>query len=63
MLIGHEREQKPSIEETIQHYGVLTKPAGETFEYSNLGYGVLSNIVSQTSRQSFADFVLQKLFD
>jgi CubicO group peptidase (beta-lactamase class C family) len=62
MFIGHEIESLPGIEETIRRYGVLTKPAGETFEYSNLGYGVLSHIVSRTSNQTFADFLRQRVF-
>lgn len=62
MFIGNEIGQIPQVEETIRRYGILTKPAGEIFEYSNLGYGVLSLIVSRTSNQPFGDFLKQKIF-
>jgi CubicO group peptidase (beta-lactamase class C family) len=45
--------EQPSIADVIQAYGVLVNPPGERFEYSNLGMGIIADIVA---RQSGVDF-------
>jgi len=52
----------PQIDETIMRHGVTTKPVGESFEYSNLGYGILSRIVTQRSGSTFSDFIKRQIF-
>lgn len=52
----------PSPDEAILRYGQLFNPPGEHYEYSNLGYGVLSYVVSRISGEAFADYVRQAVF-
>jgi CubicO group peptidase (beta-lactamase class C family) len=49
-------------EQMIQRYGVLIWRPGERFDYSNLGYGVLSEVVRHVSRESYADFMRDSVF-
>ena len=53
----------PPMDETIRRYGNLVFPPGETFEYSNLGYGVLSYVIERVSGRSFRDFMRHEVFD
>ncbi|MBL6852711.1 MAG: beta-lactamase family protein [Alphaproteobacteria bacterium] len=54
--------RRPSVDETIRRYGNLVAPPGEHFEYSNLGYGVLSDVISRVSGKSFADYMRDAVF-
>ncbi len=49
-------------EAMIRRYGVLIWRPGERFDYSNLGYGVLSEVVRHVSGESFGDFVRDSIF-
>ena len=52
----------PSMDETILHFGNLVTAPGERFQYSNLGYGVLSDVISRVSGKSYADYMRQEVF-
>jgi CubicO group peptidase (beta-lactamase class C family) len=52
----------PTMDETIARYGILVTAPGETFQYSNLGYGIIDYIISRTSGQSYADFMRTRVF-
>jgi CubicO group peptidase (beta-lactamase class C family) len=49
-------------EETIRRYGTLFWRPGERFDYSNLGYAILGNVISRVSGRSYADFMRDELF-
>jgi CubicO group peptidase (beta-lactamase class C family) len=51
-----------STDTAIQHYGILFWPPGDHFDYSNLGYGILGEIVSRVSGRSYGDFIERELF-
>jgi CubicO group peptidase (beta-lactamase class C family) len=53
---------RPSMDETIERYGILVNPPGETFEYSNLGYGILDHVIARASGQSYADYMRTEVF-
>lgn len=53
---------RPSMDETIMRYGNLVTAPGETYEYSNLGYGVLDYVMSRTSGSSYAEFMRREVF-
>ena len=57
-----ERGGAPTIEETIQRYGVLVSPPGESFVYSNLGFGLLEYAIERTSGKPFEEFLQDELF-
>ena len=54
--------QVPGIDERIAKYGVLVWPAGEHFDYSNLGYHVFGEIVARTAGRDLASFLRDQLF-
>jgi CubicO group peptidase (beta-lactamase class C family) len=51
-----------SADETIRRYGVLFWPPGDHFDYSNLGYGILGEVVARVSGKEYADFLREELF-
>lgn len=52
----------PPMEETIRRYGRLVFPPGERFRYSNLGYGVLDQLLARVSGRSYASFMRRRVF-
>ena len=50
------------MEETIHRYGNLVTAPGERYQYSNLGYGLLGDVISRTSGVSYADFLREEVF-
>ena len=52
----------PSPDETILHYGQLFNSPGEHYEYSNLGYGILSYVIARVSGMAFADYMRKSVF-
>jgi len=52
----------PTMDEAIARYGILVTAPGETFQYSNLGYGIIDYIISRVSGQSYADFMRTRVF-
>jgi CubicO group peptidase (beta-lactamase class C family) len=51
-----------STETAIRRYGILFWPPGEHFDYSNLGYGILGELVSHVSGKSYSDFLHDQVF-
>lgn len=52
----------PPIGETIRRYGNLVTAPGECFQYSNLGYGLLGEVIARLSGKSYADFLREEVF-
>lgn len=53
---------RPSMDEAITRYGVTVFPPGATYSYSNLGYGVLEEIIAKVSGRSYEDFMRDEVF-
>jgi CubicO group peptidase (beta-lactamase class C family) len=53
---------RPPMDETIRRYGNLVTPPGETYQYANLGYGLLDYVISRVSGIGYADFMRQEVF-
>jgi CubicO group peptidase (beta-lactamase class C family) len=51
-----------SSDEIISRYGVLFWPPGDHFDYSNLGYGLLGEVVASVSHRSLNDFLQTEIF-
>ena len=52
----------PPMAETIRRYGNLVTAPGERYHYSNLGYGILSHVISRVSGKTYAEFMRQEVF-
>jgi CubicO group peptidase (beta-lactamase class C family) len=54
--------EAPSLDVAIRRYGLLTRPPGEKFIYSNLGYAVLGAAISRVSGKAYGDFLHDEVF-
>lgn len=52
-----------SMDSTIEKYGIIFWQPGDHFDYSNIGYGILGEIVRHASGKSFASFLHDNLFE
>ncbi len=53
---------KVSLDTAIRRYGILFWPPGDHFDYSNLGYGILGEVVSRVSGKSYSEFLREEVF-
>lgn len=51
-----------SNDETIARYGIIVNPPGEVFQYSNLGYGIIDEMISRMSGMDYADYMRTRVF-
>ena len=52
----------PPRAETIRRYAVVAHPPGTEFLYSNLGYGIVDEVITQASGRSYEDFMRSEVF-
>jgi CubicO group peptidase (beta-lactamase class C family) len=57
-----EPARPPRMDETIRRYANLVTAPGERFQYSNLGYGLLDQVIARLSGKSYADFMRDEVF-
>jgi CubicO group peptidase (beta-lactamase class C family) len=50
------------IDSEIERYGVLVWPPGEVFDYSNLSYGIMGEVVARVSAGSFESYLRRVIF-
>lgn len=53
---------RPSMEETINRYGILIVAPGTQYIYSNLGYGILEYIIERVSGVPYPEFMQEQVF-
>jgi CubicO group peptidase (beta-lactamase class C family) len=51
------------LDTVIDRFGVIVRPPGENFDYSNLGYGILGEVIARTSKQSYGEFLRRAVFE
>jgi len=61
-IFADEVTPRLSIEEAIGSYGFLMHAPGERHTYSNLGYGLLGEVIARQSGMTFADFMHEEVF-
>ncbi len=49
--------------ETVHRYGKLFSPPGERHQYSNLGYGLLDELISNVSGMPYERFMTEEIFE
>ncbi len=54
--------RRPPMDETIRRYAHLVTPPGERFQYANLGYALLDEVISRVSGMPYADFMHREVF-
>lgn len=54
--------ERPSMDETIRRYGILTAPPGLIYNYSNLGYGIIDYIIERVSGTGYPEFMEKEVF-
>jgi CubicO group peptidase (beta-lactamase class C family) len=58
----NEPVRPPTMDETIARYANLVSAPGETFRYSNLGFGIIDYLISRVSGQSYPAFMRSQVF-
>lgn len=52
----------PTLGEVIAKYGFLVSPPSSRYNYSNLGYGILGQIISNLSGKDFTTYMTEEIF-
>jgi len=52
----------PDVARTIARYGLVVYPPGTVYNYSNLGYGILGEIIAATSGVPYEAYMREQLF-
>ncbi len=53
---------EPPMDLTIARYGILVSPPGQFYQYSNLGYGIVDQIIERVSGVSYRDYMRTRVF-
>ena len=56
------KPEVPSPDTTIARYGIIVTPPGTTYEYSNLGYGIIGHVIERVSGKSYAEHMHDAVF-
>ncbi len=53
----------PDMMKTINKYGIVVNTPSSKYVYANLGYGILGEIIAETSGKSFNDYMTEEIFN
>jgi len=53
---------RPSMDEAISRYAIVVYPPGAVYNYSNLGYGVLEEIIAKVSGKPYETYMQEEVF-
>lgn len=53
----------PSLEQTRRDYAVTVAEPGARYQYSNLGFGLLGQVIEHVSGRPYAEFMKQEVFE
>jgi hypothetical protein len=60
---ANEPFRRPDPEESIRRYGILVTPPGQTYNYSNFGYGILEYVIERVSGRPYPEFMKDEVFE
>lgn len=52
----------PDITQTIDKYGFIINQPSSKFGYANLGYGILGQVISNSTGKKFNDYMIEEIF-
>ena len=55
-------EKRPSMDEAIARYGIIVFPPGRVYNYANLDYGIVEQMIAHTSGESYEMYMRQAVF-
>ncbi len=58
----NESARPPAADVTIRRFGNLVGVPGEHYQYSNLGYGILGEVISRVSGESYSEYIRKAVF-
>jgi CubicO group peptidase (beta-lactamase class C family) len=61
--LGCESAAPCRLESVIDRFGVIVRAPGESFDYSNLGYAILGDVIARTSKRSYGEFLRHAVFE
>jgi CubicO group peptidase (beta-lactamase class C family) len=54
--------KRPTMDEAIARYAVVVYPPGKVYNYSNLGYGVLDELIAKASGKTYEEYMRDEVF-
>lgn len=58
-----EPHRRPPFEETMRRYATVVAPPRERTQYSNLGYGMLDQLLARVSGETYAEHLRREVFE
>lgn len=59
---GAEAAHVPSMSDVIRRYGIVVAAPGERYRYSNIGYGILGQVIERVSGEAYGDYMRRAVF-
>jgi CubicO group peptidase (beta-lactamase class C family) len=51
------------LEETIRRFGIIIHPPGKAFDYANLGYAILGDVIARVSGRPLSEFMREAVYE
>jgi CubicO group peptidase (beta-lactamase class C family) len=55
-------QERVSADEIIRRFGVILWRPGDHFDYSNLSYGIIGEVIAHASKETYATFLRREIF-
>jgi CubicO group peptidase (beta-lactamase class C family) len=55
-------EKRPTMDDAIARYGIVVYPPGRVYQYANLDYGIVEQMIAHTSGESYEAFMRRVVF-
>ena len=55
-------ETRPSMDEAIARYGIIVYPPGRVYNYANLDYGIVEQMIAHTTGESYETYMRRAVF-
>lgn len=56
-------DRRPTMDEAIGRYAIVVYPPGDVYNYSNLGFGIIEQIIARASGKSYEDYMRGEVFE